>query len=122
MSITDAITSETALTLLGALLGSLWTIFKSSEWFARRRKRRFQQSVQALAAAVEATYRDYVQSIKASRADGRLTEAEKARARALARERAVAIAQNQGLDVLRELGAEHVDLWIAKLVKKLKRK
>jgi vacuolar-type H+-ATPase subunit E/Vma4 len=84
------------------------------------RRRRFQAAIQALEAGVEETYRTYVQALKESRADGRLTPEECRRARERARERAIEIARAQGLNLLRELGPEYLDLWIARLVKKLK--
>jgi hypothetical protein len=120
MSVTEVLGSEPVLTLLGGALGAAWTFFKSSEWFAGLRRKRFGKALAALEAGVELTYRTYVQEIKAARADGKLTEAEKRRARRLARERAIAFGQTQGVDVLQALGEEYIDLWSAKLVKRLK--
>ena len=120
MSLSQVLQSEPGLTLLGTVLGGFWTLFKSSEWWARRRRRRFSKGLNVLEAAVEETFRTYVRAIKASRADGKLTEAEKRRARELASQCAARIARRQGLDVARELGDDFLDLWIAKLVKKLK--
>ncbi len=59
---------------------------------------------------------------KKARADGQLTEEEMRHAHRLARERAIQFGRTWGLDVLRELGEGYLDLWIAKLVKKLKRR
>ncbi len=81
---------------------------------------RFSAALESLEAAVEATYRDYVEALKAASDDGRLTPDERAHARALARDRAVAIARANGVDLLRELGEDYLDLWIARLVRKLK--
>ncbi|HOZ46294.1 MAG TPA: hypothetical protein PLO37_12135 [Candidatus Hydrogenedentes bacterium] len=122
MTLTNVLGSDPAVTLLGAILGATWTFFKSSELYGRLRRQRFHAALNVLEAAVEKTYRTYVEAIKEARADGKLTDAEKRRARQLARETAVAFGREQGVDVLRELGAEQVDLWIAKLVKRLKAK
>lgn len=121
MSIANIIGSEAGIALLGALFGAIWTLFKSSEWFGRLRNKRAERAVQVLEAAVEDTYRSYVQAIKEARADGQLTDEEKRRARQIAKERAQAIAQQQGVDLIRELGGDFIDLWLTRLVNKLKR-
>ena len=121
MSISEVLGSEPGITLLGTVLGGLWTLFKSSELFERIRRRRFRRALNALEGAVEETYQSYVKSIKASREDGRLTEAEKRQARRLAQERAKSIARKQGINLLRELGEDYLDLWTTKLVQRLKR-
>ncbi len=120
MCLTNVLSSESALTLLGTVLGGLWAFFKSSDWFSRLRRRRFGRALRALEAGVEQTYRTYVHEIKEARADGRLTEEERRRARRLARETAIEFGRTHGVDVLRELGEEYIDLWIAKLVQRLK--
>jgi len=121
MQLFEWFSSEGALTLLGGLLGTAWTIFKSSEWYGQRRRKRYAAAVEVLEAAVEETYRTYVAALKEGRSDGRLTPAERQRARQLARERAITIGRHRGIDVLRELGQELIDLWIARHVKTLKR-
>jgi hypothetical protein len=121
MRLEDVLTSDPGLTTLGALLGSLWAFFRSSDWYQRARTRRYHKALLALEAGVEQTYREYVRSVKESREDGRLTDEEQRRARELARQSAVEFGRTQGVDVLRELGDNYLDLWIAKLVRKLKR-
>lgn len=106
--------------LIGAVLGAVWTVFRSSEWFERSRDRRYSRALEALEAGVERTYRTYVQAIKEASDDGRLTEEERRRARELAKETAILYGRTEGVDVLREVGEAYLDLWIAKLVKKLK--
>ena len=120
MQVGDVLSSDPGLTLLGTALGGLWTLFKSSEWFGRLRRRRFGKALRALEAGVELTYRTYVREIKKARADGRLTEEEKRRARRLARETAVEFGRAHGVNVLRELGEDYLDLWVAKLVRRWK--
>lgn len=122
MSVTNVLESESVLAMLGTVLGALWAFFRSTEWFGRLHRRRFNEALQALEAGVELTYRTYVQAIKEARADGKLTEDEKRQARRLAREAAVEFGRSRGIDVLKELGEAYLELWIAKLVKKLKRR
>lgn len=69
---------------------------------------------------MELTYRTYVRAIKESREDGKLTEEEMRNARRRAREAAIQFGRTQGVNVLRELGTEYIDLLIAKLVKQFK--
>ena len=120
MSVADVIGSQTGLTVISAVIGAVWTAFKSSEWRENARTRRYAKAVEALEAGVEQTYRTYVQAIKAAREDGKLTEEERKQARELARDAAIEFGRTQGVDVLREVGAEYVDVWIAKLVQRLK--
>jgi hypothetical protein len=116
----DFLQSETVLTAIAAVLGALWTLFKSSDWFERLRQRRFFMAVQAMEAAVEDTYRAYVRSIKKGRADGKLTPREKARARRRAKQQALRLGKTRGIDVARELGEEYLDLWVSRLVNRQK--
>lgn len=122
MSLSNVLQSESALTVLGAVLGGAWTFFKSTELYSRIRRQKAVGAIEALEAGVELTYRTYVEAIKEARADGRLTEDEKRQARQLAREAAIEFGRGRGVDVLNEVGEDYVDLWIAKLVKKLKTK
>lgn len=111
---------DLGITLLGSAMGAVWAGFKSSEHYQRAQRQRFQKALLALESGVERTYQAYVKAIKAGRADGRLTESEKARARSLARTRAIALAKEAGVDLLRVIGEDYVDVWIGKLVRKRK--
>jgi hypothetical protein len=111
---------DMGITLLGSAIGAVWAGFKSSEQYQLLERRRFQKALLALESGVERTYQAYVKAIKAGRADGRLTESEKARARSLARTRAIALAKEAGVDLLRTIGEDYVDVWIARLVRKRK--
>jgi hypothetical protein len=120
MNISDAIISEAGITMVGAVLGTLWTFFQSMNWHERAQGRRYGKALRALEAGVEQTYRTYVQALKEANEDGRLTEEERRRARELAKETAVLYGRTEGVDVIRELGSAYLDLWIAKIVKRLK--
>jgi hypothetical protein len=121
MQLHSLLGSEPGLTLIGALFGAAWTFFRSTDWYRRHSALRHAEALECLEAAVEATYREYVEALKAASADGRLTPDERAQARGLARQRALAIATSRGVDLLREIGEDALDLWIARLVRKLKR-
>lgn len=120
MSIVENLGSSLGLTLVTAILGSIWTAFRSSEFYNRARNERYGEALQALEAGVELTYRTYVRSIKESREDGKLTQEEMRLARRRAREAAIEFGRTRGIDILRELGADYIDLIIAKQVKKFK--
>ena len=120
MTLGHVLNSEVGLTLVTAILGAVWTAFRSSDWYRRVCERRYATALHALEAGVELTYRTYVQAIKGSRADGKLTDDEMRQARQQARDAAIEFGRTQGIDVVRELGGEYIDLLIAKLVKKLK--
>ena len=121
MSIASILGSEAALTLAIAVAGALWSIFKGSDWLQAQRRQRLREALRALEAAVEATYREYVRALKERSPDGALTPEEQQRARDHARERAIVIARSRDIDLVRELGAEFIDLWTGRLVRKLKR-
>jgi len=120
MSIVENLSSGLGLTLVTAILGSIWTAFRSTEFYNRARNQRYGEALQALEAGVELTYRTYVRSIKESREDGKLTQEEMRLARRRAREAAIEYGRTRGIDILRELGANYIDLIIAKQVKNLK--
>jgi len=120
MSLVEVLNSEAGLTLVGGVLGTIWTFVQSSKWYRQLRRRRFRRAVEALEAGVDLTYRTYVRAIKEAREDGKLTDEEIAEARCRAREAAVEFGRTQGVDVLRALGANYIDLWIGKIVKRLK--
>lgn len=121
MSISEIAHSEPVLTLLGTVLGGLWAFFKTSDWFGRLRRRRYYRAIDALEAGVEAAYREYVRAIKEGRADGKLTEDEKRRARRIALDKAIGIARRDGIDLIRTLGEEYLDLWLDRLVTRRKK-
>jgi hypothetical protein len=119
-TLTNTLITEPGLTFLAVVFGAAWTFFKSSDWHQRIRERRFADAVTALEAGVERTYQVYVRAIKESSEDGKLTPEERRRARELAREAAIAFGRTQGINVIREIGHDYVDLWIARIVRKLK--
>jgi len=120
VTLNDAIHSDQGLMLLGTVLGGLWSLFKSTELYARIRRRRCERALLALEAGVMNTYETYVREIKTSREDGKLTAEERREARRRAKNYAIDLARTEGLDIARELGHTYLDAWIERLVRKLK--
>jgi hypothetical protein len=112
--------SDPGLAILGWALGGLWTAFRASDWFARLRNDRLRKAIDALEAGIDIAYRTYVQAIKAAREDGKLTVQECREARRRAREAAIQFGRSQGVDVLRELGADYIDMWIERILRQVK--
>ena len=112
---------DLGMTIVGTVVGGLWSGFKASDRYQRWQQRRYRVALLALEAGVERTYQAYVKAIKAGRADGRLTEEEKSRARSMARMRAIKLAREEGIDLLRTIGEDYIDVWIARLIGKRKR-
>lgn len=122
MTILDILASEAVLAIAAAGASAVWAAFKTGACLRQARTRRVRRALAALEAAVEQTYHEYVRALKDGRADGRLTPEEQAQARRRACERAIVIAREQGIDLIRELGADFIDLWISRIVRKLKRR
>jgi len=117
---TEILTPDTGIALLATVLGAVWAFFKSSAWYGQARQRRYFSAVQAVEAGVEQTNRAYGKALTAAREDGRLTEGEKRTARERAKQSAIEFGFAQGVDVMKELGSAYLDLWVTRLVKKLK--
>ena len=121
MNLTNILTSDPALSLVAGVAGTIWAAVQSSSWFSRLNRARLQRALRCVESAVRQVYEEYVRSLKAARADGALTADERRRARELARDRAVAIARPDGIDLAATLGREHLDLWIERVLRRVKR-
>ncbi len=121
MTLTNLLTSDPALSLIAGITGTIWAAVQSSSWFSRLRDDRTRRAIQCLESAVRQVYEEYVRAIKAASADGILTDDERRRARELARDRAIAIARTEGIDLIATLGREHLDLWIERVLRSIKR-
>jgi hypothetical protein len=106
--------------LVSSLIGGVWTFFKAHRLRKEAKEDRLDQALLTLEAAVDRVYETYVRSIKEASEDGKLTKEERKRARELARETAIEFGQDEGIDVIRALGEDYLDLWINKLVRRLK--
>ncbi|HOR51941.1 MAG TPA: hypothetical protein PLQ42_12770 [Candidatus Hydrogenedentes bacterium] len=112
--------NESGLALVAALTAVVWAFFRGSAFLERIRTQKLERALEALEAAVEATYRDYVRLLKSTRESGQLTPGEEQEARRRAKEKGAALAQAAGINLAHTLGAEYLDLWINRLVRKLK--
>ncbi len=120
MDLGSVLGNDWGIVVLGTVAGGVWSLLKTTEAYGTLCRNRFRRALRIVAAAVEEVYRTYVRGIKAGRADGRLTEGEKERAREMARKRAIELAREEGLDLLGSVGEGFLDLWVARMVKKAK--
>lgn len=116
----EVLQSEQLLTLVALAGMALWTFFRSCALWEGRKDKRIHIALQALEAAVYATYREYVRMLKNNRESGKLTEQEEKEARRRAREKGAGLSRAEGVDLVATLGADYLDLWIERLVRKLK--
>jgi len=114
--------SDVGLTIVGAVIGSVWSAFRGMDWVSQRRHDRHNTALMAVEAGVEHSFQTYVKSIKAARSDRKLTDAERKHARALAQETALRVGRAQGVNVAQELGREFLPVWITRMVGELKRR
>ena len=114
------ILTEPLLALAAMLAALAWSFVKSTEWYERFRMDRRSKAMESLEAAVEDTYRRYVRSLKQANGGGPLTEEQRHKAREKARRKAEDFGARRGVDVVREIGADYLDLWTTKLVQRLK--
>jgi hypothetical protein len=114
--------SELGLTIVAAIAGAVWTAFKGLDLFDRRRHARETKALMAVESGVEHAFKSYVKAIKAARADGKLTDAERKHARALATDTALRVGRAQGVNVARTLGQAFLPLWVSRMVRELKRR
>ena len=121
MTLTSILTSDPALSVIAGIAGAVWTAVQSTSWFKQLNRDRVQRALRCVESAVRQVYEEYVRNLKAASADGTLTDEERRRARELARDRAIAIARTDGIDLAATLGREHLDLWIERVLARVKR-
>jgi hypothetical protein len=116
----NLLTNENVLTLIASIVGGVWTLVQGTGWWQRMKGARYSAAVLALEGGVQYAYRTYTKALLDARADGVLTEEEKGEARRLAIEAAKEYASRHGVDLIATLGAEYLDLWISRIVARLK--
>ncbi len=112
--------TELVLAVLGAVVGTIWTAFKSLDFMRSRRTERYAEAVRALESGVEQTYEVYVRHIKQASADGKLTSHERRVARERATEFATRYARDRGVDLIDTIGREYLPVLITRIVRELK--
>ena len=118
--ILSQIGTELLLGLVGTVVGSVWTAFKSLDFMRSRRVERYDEAVRALESGVEKTYDVYVRHIKEARTDGKLTSRERRAARDRATQYAVDCARDRGVDLIETLGRDYLPVLITRIVRELK--
>ena len=112
----DVLASEqvvaAAISLVTLVCGGLWTLVKTSDWFARIKARRWARVIVAVEQGVVYAGQTYADAVKQASADGKLTHDEARRALNTARDAAISFGRTRGVDVLREVGREYIDLYI----------
>lgn len=103
-----------------AVLGVLASAFLLMKRLAWVEEWRVGLALDCLEAGVGETYESYVRTIKQGRADGKLTDAERAEARQRALTTAIEYARQHGVDLLSVYAKEMLPVLIEKFVKKSK--
>jgi len=102
------------------LAASVWAWAQRTAGIDRKNNLKVDQALTFLEAGVSKTYAIYVKARKAASQDGHLTEEEKKEAREMAFTYAKNYAQNEGLSLVKALGADMIPMLIEKSVGNLK--
>ena len=116
----DLLTNDLLIKMVGIVAMLIVSAVQATTWYQRICIGRKKKAVDAVLAGVQHTYDVYTKSIKEGRQDGTLTAEEKAKARQLAKEAAIEFGRTQGVDVIKSIGEEFIDFYIARSVKALK--
>jgi len=107
-----------------SVLGVVWTVFglqdRITAYLTRKKGERKATAILALAAGIEKVYDEYVKALKDGRADGKLTKAEIASARARALTAAKLFAESQGVDIVTELGKDYLNVWLEEVLRRVR--
>ena len=101
-------------------VSSLWAFLKTTDVYQATKGKRYEKALRALEAAVEDVGRGFVAEAKQASKDGKLTKHEIDIARQRARRQAIEFGTNEGIDVLRELGEDYIELFISQAVSRAK--
>lgn len=89
------------------------------QWFIKKQEitdERKNKAIDFLAAGVESVWSTWLRSLKKSKEDGKLTEAERNKARREAKEVAIHYAKNEGWDLLKYMSKEMIPVVIRNIV------
>ena len=108
------------LNIVVSVLGLAWTFFKGTEWYrdnvSKPRRAKVIDSVQA---GVKEVYEGYTRSLKKASEDGKLTDAERAEALKKAKAAAIQYGKDNGVDIVKNIGAEFVNLYLERAHKEV---
>ena len=117
----DFVGQETFFNIVAGLVGFWWLKAQRAMGIDRKTNANWERALEFLEAGVMRTYQEYVKARKTASADGRLTEDEKREARQMAFTFARSYAAKEGMNIVKELGAEMIPVLIEKTVGGLKR-
>ena len=120
-AISEFMFSQKGLALLAWLAGIGWSALRATKWWQTGVAQRFGDVQKILEDAVEKTYRTYVSECELASADGKLTAAERTKALEIAKGYAVTWGREQGVDVVKIIGARVFNEWIERKVREAKR-
>jgi hypothetical protein len=115
---------ESELFMSVALAVVPWAVARAFAWWraeaARREDERYPRAVQALEVGVHEAWERYGRAWKHARADGKLTDDERARLRSCAVEAAAEVGREEGLELAKVLGRRAVNALVRKIVERRK--
>lgn len=117
----DFVGQETFFNLVAAVAGFYWLKAQRAIGIDRTTNANWERALEFLEAGVMRTYQEYVKARKQASEDGTLTEDEKRTARQMAFAFAKSYAMTEGMNLVKELGAEMIPVLIEKTVGGLKR-
>lgn len=120
MSITGLLGNDAVLTLLATVVAALWSVITASKWWQGLKDDNYAKAVACVEGGVQVAMQTYVAALKEANADGKLTKEEEAEARKKATDAAIAFGKSRGVDVVAELGTAYIQIWIEKIIAKLK--
>jgi len=109
------------LTMIGSVVASLWGYVQASGIYQAGKKKKIYKVIQALESGVEKTYQDFVQDIKRSREDGKLTANEINKARGFALKSAENFARADGINAAQLVGRGYLEVLLSQVVSKAKK-
>ena len=103
--------------LVSLVIGLLWAYVKRWE---KLKDSEYQKALDCIAAGAQASYDEYVREIKKASADGSLTNEERKIARDVAVQRAIQYARDNGIDLVRTVGANLIPMFLERYILKMK--
>lgn len=119
--LTQILQSEAFLSILAATVAAVWSTEKGARVLNVFRNRRVETALLILEVAIAETYEKYVQSLKATSADGKLQNGSREQARDMALKRARALAKEHGLDLDKVLGGDTLRAHLERVLKKIRK-
>ena len=106
---------------IGAVAASLWSVFEGSKFYEKHISgKKYAKALDALEMGAQQVYDEYVRELKRGSADGTLTLEEMKEARKRAFEHAKRYGQTHGVDVIKTLGGDYLDVLLEMAIKRLK--